>query len=97
MADSDFNDRFVTLRGCMVVPAPAYILLLDLEARNFTLAMEGSTLVVRPPERLTRVDCAGLKRWKWFVAMLIGYVADDSHLFADRPALPAAMDTRRTA
>ena len=90
MADSDFTNRFVVLKGGMVIPAPAYVLLLDLETRGFTLAMDGSTLVVSPPDQLTREDCSRLRRWKWFIAMLMDYCKRprlDEHLFTDiRPA-----------
>ena len=96
MVGSDFDDRFVTLRG-PIVPAPAFMLLLDIEARGFTIRREGDTLVVRPAERLTRADCTGLRRWKWHVLMLLEYAERtdlDAHLFSDAPARPSVSTTR---
>ena len=80
--------RYVTLQGRMVVPAGAFLLLLDLEARGFTLTREGDTvLVVMPPERLTPEDRSAIRRWKWHLLMLLDYCGKpnvDRHLFTDR-------------
>jgi hypothetical protein len=75
MVDSDVDDRFVHLQGGLIVPAPAYLLLLDLEARGFAVVRDGDTLIVRPPNRLTREDCASIRRWKWHLLMLLDYDA----------------------
>ena len=64
MDASDGADRFVLLRDGPPVPLPAYLLLLDLEARGFTVEPDRQVLVVRPPERLTPADCAAIRRWK---------------------------------
>jgi hypothetical protein len=106
MAASDtYEDRFVTLRNGPVVPAAAYLLLLDLvERRNFRLAREDTTLIVRPPERLTPEDRVAIRRWKPHLMMLLNYCAQpshDAHLFRDDaptiPAGPPAGQARRSA
>lgn len=97
VTSSPVEDRFVIFRDGTVVPAPAYCLLLDLERRGFTLTIDGSILVVRPPERLTRQDVASIRRWKFHLMHLIRCCAlgvDDRHLFTDAPA---ARPVARTA
>jgi hypothetical protein len=97
VASDDVDTRFVWFPGGMVVPAPAYILLLDLEARGFTLSQEHTTLVVRPPERLTRQDCQALRRWKLHLLMLMAYRPDQA-MVADVPRSWAALhSTQRPA
>jgi hypothetical protein len=89
MGGSEVDDRFVTHKDGMVVPAPAYCLLLDLERRDFSITGEGDMLMVHPPERLTREDCTRIRRWKWHLLMLIDYCARpdrDAHLFRDDTA-----------
>lgn len=56
----------------MVLPADAFRLWLDLQARGFTLTAEDQTLFVSPPERLTRQDCVDCRRWKWHLLMFLG-------------------------
>jgi hypothetical protein len=73
MVDSEYRDRFVVFNDGMVVPAPAYLLLLDLERRSFTVTREGDAIFVRPPEKLTRTDCALLRHWKRHLLMLLTY------------------------
>jgi hypothetical protein len=94
MAVSDsYDDRFVPFPGGMVIAAPAVLLLLELEHRAFTLHGEGETLVVRPPDKLTRHDCARIKRWTWFLLMWLDYCAQPGngvHLFHDRPPVALA-------
>ena len=98
MAASDYTDRFVIFPHGRIVPAPAVVLLLDLESRGFTLTTEDrTTLVVSPPEKLTRLDCAALRRWKWHVLGLLAYTPDDSHLFGDIRPSQAAIEQRRPA
>lgn len=100
MVGSDVADRFVILRDGLIVPAPAYLLLLDLEARGFTLARDGDTLVVTPHEQLTRQDCAACRRWKWHLILLLAYctrVDLDAHLFTDTRPTASMSTTTRTA
>jgi hypothetical protein len=84
---SDFDDRFVTLRGGVVVPAPAYVLLLELEGRKFTITADGNAgLYVRPASALTAEDCARIRQWKQDLLMLVSYCQRtdlDDHLFTD--------------
>ncbi len=87
-ASDDFHARFVTLRDGPVVPAPAYLLLLNLEARGFSITRDGPTLVVHPPDQLTGDDCAAIRQWKRHLISLLDYCArpdNDSHLFSDDP------------
>lgn len=95
MGDSD--DLFVTFRDGLIIPAPAYLLLLDLEQRDFTVSREGATtLLVRPPDRLTHEDCASIRRWKWHLLMLLDYCTRsdlDAHLFTDRTPLTTTNTT----
>jgi hypothetical protein len=83
----DLDDRVVCLRGGVVVPAPAYVLLLDLERRDIHISREGAdTLVVGPPERLTDADRALIRHWKQQLLLLLDYCTRpdlDAHLFAD--------------
>ncbi|HXG70037.1 MAG TPA: hypothetical protein VNJ04_05415 [Gemmatimonadaceae bacterium] len=86
MAASDYHDRFVTLRNGPIVPAQAYLLLLDLERRDFRITREGQTLIVQPPARLTTADCTAIRRWKWHLLGLLDYCQrpdNDAHLFTD--------------
>jgi hypothetical protein len=90
----DYADRFVLLRGGLTVPAEAYLLLLELEQRTFTVTRDGDTLIVRPPDRLTRQDVARIKRWKFHLLLLLDYVARpdlDAHLFTDRRSNEASL------
>lgn len=100
MAGSDFDDRFVMLRDGPIVPAAAYVLLLDLEARGFSVTREQDTvLVVQPPGQLTPEDCASIKRWKWHLLGLLDYCTHpnpDAYLFRDDTPSATTADTRRT-
>ena len=84
----DYHDRFVTLNGGLIIPAPAYVLALDLERRGVTLAREDrDTLNVGPSDRLTDADRAGLRRWKRHLLALVDYCTrpdNDRHDFTDR-------------
>ena len=99
MADSDVSGRFVTLRGGFTVATEAYLLLLKLEERGFRLQAESDhTLLVQPADRLTRQDCAALRRWKAHLLALIDYCGRpglDAHLFSDVPV--TGSDVRRSA
>jgi hypothetical protein len=87
MSTTDVADRFVTLRSGMVVPAPAFCLLLDLERRDVHVRREGdSGLVVGPSCRLTDEDRVAIRRWKTHLLMLVNYCQRpdlDAHLFSD--------------
>ena len=89
MGASDLAERFVTFRGGFIVPAEAYVLLLDLEARGFTLRVEAThALIVSPPAALTPADCSAIRRWKWHLVALLAWCATpglDAHLFSDAP------------
>lgn len=90
-ASEDFDDRFVTLQGGMIVPAPAFVLMLDLERRAFTVSRDGDTFVVGPAAQLTPEDCAAIRRWKHHLLMLLDYCARpdlDKHLFTDAATSP---------
>ena len=68
------SERLVQLQGGLVVPVEPLLLLLELEQRGFRLEREGDdTLVVRPYDRLTRVDCDRIRRWKSHLLALIAY------------------------
>lgn len=86
------EDRFVTLRPSMVVPIEPYLLLLRLESQGFTFRLADDGIPeVAPFDRLPADDLAALRRWRYHVAMLIAYVADDSHLFSgEAPAVHLA-------
>ena len=99
MAASDLADRFVSLQGGVVVPAAAYVLLLNLETRGLSLSMDGQTLVVAPPASLTRDDCAAIRQWKRHLVSLMEYSQRrglDAHLFTDRTTRETGIE-RRTA
>jgi hypothetical protein len=86
------DDRFVTLRDGMTVPAPAFCLLLELERRDVHVRRDGdSTLVVGPSERLTDADRALIRQYKSHLLMLVGYCDRpdlDAHLFSDVKRAP---------
>jgi hypothetical protein len=65
--------EFITLKDGPTVPAAPLVLLLDLEARGFTLCQDGDALLIHPYERLTVSDCASIKRWRWHLLMLLDY------------------------
>jgi hypothetical protein len=71
------GSELVFLRGGLVVPSAPYLLALELEERGFTLSQEGDVLVVTPPERLTRIDCQEIRRWKPHLLALINYRAPE--------------------
>ena len=80
-----FADRFVTLRGGPIVPAPAFLLLLDLERRGCSVERDGRALVIgRVPG--SRTDRTAIRRWKWHLLMLLAYCTrtdPHAHLFRD--------------
>ena len=87
MAVSDSDERFVSLRDGPIVPKAAYLLLLELEQRKFSLTREGeTTLVVQPAERLTVEDSLRIRRWKFHLLGVLRHCERggvDAHLFRD--------------
>lgn len=71
----DASDRYVSLRGGLVVPVDPYMLLFELEDAGFSLSRDGDVLVVRPHQRLTPELCARIRRWKHHLLALLAYVA----------------------
>ncbi|MCC7177063.1 MAG: hypothetical protein IT177_01615 [Acidobacteria bacterium] len=63
----------VVLRGGFSVPAPAYVLLLDLEARGIKVRRDGPDLVVGPANALTPADERRLRRLKPHLVALLHY------------------------
>ena len=93
MVDSrTFADRFVVL-STIIMPADAYRLALDLRGRGFALLRDRDVLVVRPPDQLTRLDVAEIRRWKWH---LLAYLGDPDSVFTDR-SVTTGIQGRRTA
>jgi hypothetical protein len=72
MAKAD-SDRYVLLRGGLAIPVDPMLLALELEERGFRLHREDDVLVVQPHERLTRDDCARIRRWKLHLLALLDY------------------------
>lgn len=82
------TDPLVVLRCGISVPAAAYVLLLDLEARDIEVWREGDQLILEPAERLTPDDDRAIRVLKPFLLTLLSYSvsgpADVLH-FDDRP------------
>ena len=68
-------DRFVQLRGGMVVPIEPVLLALDLEARGFRMVSDDGDIVITPFSKLTQEDCRQLRRWKQHVISILNYEA----------------------
>lgn len=80
--------RRVLLRGGLSVPAPAYVLLIDFEARGIHVHRDGDVLSVGPSHLLTDDDRAILRAYKPDLLRLLEYSQQpglDAHLFTDRP------------
>jgi hypothetical protein len=85
MAASELDEKFVFLKGGLVVLVEAYCLLLELERRGLRLSRDGAVLVVTPASTLTEADCVRIRRWKLHLLMLMDYCARtdvDAHLFS---------------
>lgn len=82
------TDQLVVLRGGVSVPAAAYVLLLDFEARGINIWREGDRLIVQPGDRLTRDDDRAIRTLKPYLLTLVAYSlsgpADVLH-FTDQP------------
>lgn len=71
---SNAADRYVVLRGGLVLPLTPLLLLLDLEARGVTVHRDADDLVIRPAAQLTDEDKAAIRRWKPQLRALVVYV-----------------------
>ncbi len=66
MVNSSPDDRFVGLRGGLIIAVDACTLLPDLEARGFrAIGDREKVLIVQPANRLTNADRVHIRRWKW--------------------------------
>lgn len=70
------SERYVWLRGDLVVPVDPVLLLLDLEAKGFKLTRDGDDILVSPASRLPEDDRRLLKAWRSHVLVLLDYVAN---------------------
>jgi hypothetical protein len=97
---SGIDDRFVSLRGGLVVPVEPYLLILDLERRGIPVSVEAGDLMVGPGRDLTDEDRTTIRRWKRHLVMLVNYCTDpatSAHLFTDAAAADAADDWETVA
>ncbi len=67
------EQRFVDLRGGLVLPLEPWLLVFDLQARGFALRPDGPDLLVVPFSKLTAVDVQQLRRWKRHVLAILHY------------------------
>ena len=65
------SDRYVILRSGLTLPVAPVLLVLDLEARGFSLTRDAEAVLVRPAAAPTEADGDGLKRWRSHVLALI--------------------------
>jgi hypothetical protein len=80
------TDPLVVLRCGVSVPAPAFVLLVDLEARDIQVWREGDAVVVEPADRLTDEDRRAIRALKPHLLVLLDHVrrgALDEHLYRD--------------
>lgn len=76
MAES--SERYVTLRGGLVVPVEALQLAWQLEDRGFRIALAGDdALRVTPGSALTEADVALIRQHKPALLAIIAYQAPD--------------------
>ena len=53
------------------------LLALDLESRGFSMTrQDGDVLEVQPYVRLSRSDCAAIRRWKWHLLSIVDHVPE---------------------
>lgn len=64
----------------MIVPLPAYLVVLAVERAGHRLRVEGQDILIEPGAGLDPTLLKELKRWKAHAIMLISYSPDDSHL-----------------
>ena len=80
------GDDVVVLTGGVTARLAPYLLLIRLEAEGFRLLLDAEDhLDVVPGDRLHPDDVQALRRYRHDVVNLLRYVADDRHLFTDRP------------
>lgn len=65
--------ELVALRGGVVVDAEAIAFGVALEARGVSLHVEDGELVLRPPDRVTEADVAGVRRHAGDLTRLVRY------------------------
>jgi hypothetical protein len=70
--------EYIALPG-LCVPLAPFLLLLDLERRGFTIAIDGDDLVVRPKGALTDDDRRRLRQWKAHVRALVDCLMPKVH------------------
>lgn len=73
MPHASESDQFIHFKGGLVLPMPAVMLALDLEARGCRMRTEGADLLVTPHTLLTDEDVRALKRWKHHIMALVSY------------------------
>jgi hypothetical protein len=70
--------EFVSLRGGLVVPLPALLFALDLEARGFRVTLDMiEQICIEPSGALTDEDRSAIARWRLHLGALVGYQAPD--------------------
>lgn len=82
------TDQLVVLRGGVSVPAAAYVLLLDFEARGINIWREGDRLIVQPGDHLSQDDDRALRTLKPYLLTLVAYSLStpaDVLYFTDQP------------
>jgi hypothetical protein len=90
VSGSESSDRFVLLRGGVVVPVEPFLLLLDLEARGISVSKDSDSISIAPRALLADADRTALRRWKWHLLLLIDYCAQpgwDAHLLGESVGL----------
>jgi hypothetical protein len=78
------TDSLVVLRGGISVPAAAYVLLVDLEARDIQVWRDGDAVVFEPADRLTDEDRGAIRALKPHLLLLLDYARRgdlDEHLY----------------
>lgn len=77
MTMPDASERFVSLRGGLVVPYEPLLIALDLEARGFHMRPDGGDLIISPFSQLTAEDRQQIRRWKYHLAAIVCYEAPE--------------------
>ena len=72
--------EFEHVSDTLIVPLPAWRVLLAIEHAGHRLRVVGADILIEPGVGLDVHLLAELKRWKPHAIMLLGYTADDSHL-----------------
>jgi hypothetical protein len=70
--------QFISLHGGLVLPEPAFRLVLDLEARGITLTTDPDHQFIIPNDpRLTEADRAAIARWRHHLGAAVEYHAPE--------------------